>query len=139
MNDDMSVKMKWQQKGFTLLETTVAIFLFTFVIFGILMVLSQSLGLGRFSESRMIAVSEMRRLTEAMRKQVQVNTSGLSSITSSTTWATSSITNALKDEVPNVSFPQGTGQDPLPVQITLTWTEKGRSVSYTIDTLVTKR
>jgi Tfp pilus assembly protein PilV len=125
------------EKGVTLFETLIAVLLFSIVLIGFLSLMGQSLELGELSEKRAVLTNEMRRVTETMRKTV--NTSGLSSITGSTAWATNSLTNAIANESVTVSFPQGTTQNPLPVQIVLGGTEKGKDVRYSIDTLVTKR
>jgi Tfp pilus assembly protein PilV len=125
------------EKGVTLFETLIAVLLFSIVLIGFLSLMGQSLELGELSEKRAVLTNEMRRVTETMRKSV--NTSGLSSITGSTAWATNSLTNAIANENVTVSFPQGTTQNPLPVQIVLSGTEKGKNVVHLIDALVTKR
>ena len=127
------------KNGFTLFEVTIAISLLAVVIFGFLMLMTQSLGQGQSSEKRLIAINEMRQIMETMRKQV--NTSGLSVVTTgSPTWATNSLTGALNEgsNLATATIAPGSG-DPLPVTITLSWTEKGKLSSYTVDTLVTKR
>jgi len=115
----------------------IALVFFAMVILGFLYLISHSLELGKMSHARLALINEMRRVTETMRRQV--DTYGINTITSSTTWANTALTGAVENEAVSLSFPSGTSAKPLPVQITISGTYKGKTVVYMIDTMVIPR
>ncbi len=132
-----TLRLRNDCRGFTLVELMIALVFFAMVILGFLYLISHSLELGKMSHARLALINEMRRVTETMRRQV--DTYGINTITSSTTWANTALTGAVENEAVSLSFPSGTSAKPLPVQITISGTYKGKTVVYMIDTMVIPR
>lgn len=132
--------MKLKKRGFTLIELMAGMGLFTFALLGLLALMAQSLEFGQYSSNRMIAINEVRQVIEDIRRVA--DTSGLSTV-ASTNFNKSLSDTVLKsgsivvtDTSDNVLV---NSADPLPVRIKVTWSEKNRTVSYTVDTKVTGR
>lgn len=122
--------------GFTMIETLTAVSLFAVALFGTLKFMNESLAFGKFSESSAIAMNDTRLVLEQIRSQADTN--GLAGVTGFA-WTGAAVSNLIENEAVLVTFPQGTGLDPLPVQVTVRWTDKGRAAQYTVDTLITQR
>ena len=120
-------------QGFTLMETVIGIGLFALALFFSLQTMALSLEFGQSSGDRMTAINETRQVLEQMRRVADVN--GLTTV-ENTVWATN---NVLPGQNVVVTYPQGTGLNPLPVRVTMNWTEKGKANSYMIETLITNR
>lgn len=129
----MMKKNRQNNQGFTLMETVVGVGLFALALFFSLQTMSFSLEFGQSSGDRMTAINETRRVLEQMRRAADVN--GLASV-ANTAWTTG---NALPGQNVVVTYPQGAGLNPLPVRVSMNWTEKGKAISHTIDTLITDR
>ncbi len=132
----MKKKEKKTKKGFTLLELMVGISIFTFALFPMMMMLSQSLTFGSTTANRTIALNEARRVTEDIRRVADTN--GLVSLVGMSWTGTSlpSETIAVTDSSGNALQ---NNADPLPVRVTISWSEKGKTSLYRIQTLVTQR
>ncbi|MBI4395082.1 MAG: hypothetical protein HY583_02680 [Candidatus Omnitrophica bacterium] len=132
-----------KKAAFTLIELTIGISLFTLALFGIIALLGDSLAFGKLSGSRLIVMNETRRVLEEIRRVA--DTGGLSQVASDnwTNWASQNLNNTLTSQ--NVAVTDTSGNalinnaDPLPVRVTMTWTEKGKINTYSVDTMVTKR
>ena len=130
------VKPKKSKLGFTLLELMVGIGLFTFALFPTMLMLGDALALGKFAENRNIAMNEARRVVEDIRQLA--DTDGLSALVGAS-WSGT----VLPSE--NISVTDSNGvalandDDPQSVQVTVSWSEKGKTVSYSVETLVTER
>ena len=132
--------MKGSKKGFTLIEVMAGMGLFAFALLGLLALMAQSLELGHFSSNRMIAINEVRQVIEDIRRVA--DSSGLDTVVS-TTFDETLDDNVLKSGSITVTDLNGAtlvnNADPLPVRIQITWDEKGRTVSYAVETQVTER
>jgi len=124
------------KKGFTLLELTVGIAIFTFALFPMMLVLSQSLTFGTFANNRTIAMNEARRVVEDIRRVTDTN--GLANLVGMT-WSGT----VLPSESISVTDLSGNAlqnnANPLPVRVTISWGEKGKTTLYQVDTKVTQR
>ena len=134
--------MKKTNLGFTMMETLMAISLFGLALFGTLELITVALASGKFSENRTIALNDMRLILERIRTEAETN--GLAGVTGTnwTTWANQNLCNPVCDlegENTTVTYPQGVTGDPLAIQVTINWTEKGKASQYIVDTMVTKR
>ena len=132
--------MKPDKKGFTLIELMAGIGLFSFALLGLLALMGQALALGHFSSNRMIAINEVRQVIEDIRRVA--DSSGLDTV-ASTNFNETLDDDVLKSGSITVTDLNGAtlanNADPLPVRIQITWDEKGRTVSYVVDTQVTER
>ena len=132
---------KSAEKGFTLIEVMAGMGLFAFALLGLLALMAQSLEFGHFSSNRTIAINEIRQTIEDIRRVADV--SGLTTVRSTNFDETLS-DSTLKSGSITVTDTSGNAlssnsSDPLPVRIKITWSEKGKTTSYTVDTKVTKR
>src|SRR3989338_1914398 len=135
-------KQNWgrQEKGFTFIELMLGISIFVTALFGLMYVLAQSLAMGQFSNDRTIAMNDARRGVEEIRNVA--DSSGLPTVvgTNWVTWANVNLANALSGETVSVTDRQGNSlpvdTDPLPVRVSISWTEKGKASFFNIDTLV---
>ena len=125
-----------KKAGFTLLEVMFGIFIFVLALFPMMIILGQSLTFGTFSNNRTIAMNEARRVVEDIRRIADTN--GLSALVG-VSWTGAvlpgeaiSVTDLLNSALQN-------NADPLPVRVTIVWTEKTRSCSYRVETMVTDR
>ena len=132
--------MKINKKGFTLIEVMVAIGIFAFAVFGTLALIGQSMAFGKASNNQTVAVNEAKRVLENVRRVA--DTSGLATV------ASTNFNETLSSSV----LPSGTvvvtdlsgnalvnNADPLPVRVTVSWTQKGQTINYSMDTMVTQR
>lgn len=125
------------------MELMIGISLFAIALFGVLMVLGESMALGKLSGNRTAAVNETRRVVEEIRRLADAN--GLASVVGRdwTAWAAQNLGNTLSNQNTTVTNLQGgalpLNTDPLPVRVTVSWTERGKSTVYRVDTLVTSR
>lgn len=122
--------------GFTLVEIMFGISLFVLALFPLLSVLGQSLSFGTYANNRAIAMNEARRVMEDVRRVA--DTSGLASVASLSYTGT-----ALPGEAISITDLSGNpltnNANPLPLQVTVNWTEKSRTVQYRVVTMVTER
>ena len=129
-------KRKKSKTGFTLVELMAGIALFSFALFPMMMLLSQSLTFGTFANNRTIAMNEARRVVEDIRRVADTNglagLVGMSWTGSAITGETVSVTDLSNNSLQN-------NADPLPVRVTITWPEKGKTTIYRVETLVTQR
>ena len=129
-------RWKKSKKGFTLIEMMAGIALFSIALFPMLMVLSQSLTFGTFANNRTMAMNEARRVIEDIRRVTDTN--GLSSLVGMT-WSGTSLSSETISVTDLSNNALQNNADPLPVRITITWSEKGKTTLYRVETLVTKR
>ena len=118
------------------MELMIGIALFSIALFGIMLLLSQSLALGKFSNNRIVAVNEARRVIEDIRHTADTN--GLTGVSATfpNGWAQNLST--LPSGTATLTYLQNS-VDPLPIRVTVNWAEKGKSAAYSVETLVTKR
>ena len=129
-------KSSSKKRGFTLLEVMCGISLFALALFPTLTVLAQSLTFGTYANNRAIAMNEARRVIENMRRIA--DTSGLDALIG-LTWTGTSLTGEgiSVSDLSNNALVNNT--DPLPIRVTVTWTEKGKTTLYRVETMVTDR
>ena len=128
-----------KQEGFTLMELMVGISLFALALFPVMTVLANSLAFGKFSENRVLAMNQTRRTIENIRRVSDA--SGLATVVS-TNWNQnlSSVLTGGNLTVTDLSGnPLQNNADPLPIRVGVTWTEKGKTAAYRIETKVTQR
>ncbi|OGW80895.1 MAG: hypothetical protein A3G33_05795 [Omnitrophica bacterium RIFCSPLOWO2_12_FULL_44_17] len=128
--------------GFTLMETVIAIGLFAIALFGILSLIDSSLSLGEFSENRSKAINKARQVMEEVRTVIENN--GLSITHGADSWATwisANISSTIPSEQISVTFPgvSGTIPNPLPVKVNVSWSEKGKMITHSVEALMTNR
>ncbi len=125
------------------MELMIGLSIFSIALFGMMMLLGESLALGKFSNSRTIAMNETRRTIEELRRVADANNLATVASTNWTTWANQNLSNLLENQAVVVTDLQGNplqnNADPLPVRARISWTEKGKAAVYSVDTLVTKR
>ena len=122
--------------GFTLIEMMAGIALFSFALFPMLMLLSQSLTFGTFANNRTIAMNEARRVVEDIRRVADTN--GLASLVGMT-WTGTSLPNATISVTDFSDNALQNNANPLSVRVAINWTDKGKAAAYRVDTLVTPR
>ena len=131
-----SLKHGSKKRGFTLLEVMFGISLFALALFPTLTILGQSLTFGSYANNRAIAMNEARRVIEDIRRIA--DTSGLSALVGQT-WTGTSLTGEGISVSDLSNNPLQNNADPLPIRVTVTWTEKGKTTSYRVETMVTDR
>ena len=127
------MKKKRSRTGFSLLEVMAGVAIFGIALLGMLALMAQSLAMGQFANNRIIAINEARKALEDVRNSVDAF--GVASVNC----AQSTGGTALSNETIEISCPGGLGGDPLRVQAKVSWTERKKSVSYIVDTMMTRR
>ena len=131
---------KQNRKGFSLIEVMFAISIFAFALFGTLALIGQSIAFGKFTNSQTIATNEARRVLENVRRIA--DTSGLATV-ASTNFSETLNSSVLQDGTVTVTDLSGNSlvnnADPLPVRVKVSWTQKGQTLAYNLDTMVTQR
>ena len=127
---------KRSKRGFTLLETVMGMGLFATALFGILMVLVESLAFGKYAQDRTIAIHEARRVVEDIRRIA--DTSGLASLVGAS-WTSSELPSETISVTDFSNQALQNNADPLSVRVNIGWNEKGRTNNYQVETLVTQR
>jgi len=130
-----------KNSGFTLLELMIGACV---LILGLVALISAYIGCFALNESARnltIATNHAQCLMEKIRDY-----NIPSNITQEdwTTWAATDLPdgggcNTLNNETINVTYPSGTGANPLEILVTVNWTEKNRSRSVQFSTLLTER
>ncbi|OGW80902.1 MAG: hypothetical protein A3G33_05760 [Omnitrophica bacterium RIFCSPLOWO2_12_FULL_44_17] len=128
------------------METVFAIGLFGIALISLLTAIDYSLAMNKFAQNRSIAIQQVERVIERVRRKV--NAIGLSDAdevaykicTTSEAIGNYAINSTL---LPWESFndnlcPNGVS-DPLPIKVTVSWTEKNRTVSHSVETKMTQR
>ena len=131
---------KQNRKGFSLIEVMFAISIFAFALFGTLALIGQSMAFGKFTNSQTIATNEARRVLENVRRIA--DTSGLATV-ASTNFSETLNSSVLQDGTVTVTDLSGNSlvnnADPLPVRVKVSWEQKGQTLAYNLDTMVTQR
>ncbi len=126
--------------GFTLMEVMVAISIFAIALLGTLALMGQSMAFGKYANNRTIAQNEARRVFENVRRVADA--SGLATV-ASTNFNETLSDNTLKSGTIAVTDLSGNAltnnADPLPVRVTVSWSQKGQTLTYILDTMVTQR
>lgn len=133
-----------KKSGFTLAELTIAAIILILALGGLLTSFTGNFGLIDSGRSLTVAMNHARCVMEEIR---DVNIPDLVTLRDWTGWAQRPITdpnggggcNTLSNESVQVSFPSGTQAEPLQVLVTVNWTEKGRSRSASLVTLLAER
>ncbi|MCP4650549.1 MAG: prepilin-type N-terminal cleavage/methylation domain-containing protein [PVC group bacterium] len=137
----MNIKNK---KAFSLIEILISVTVLTVVLLGIISGYIGCLKINEMSKSTTIATEDARRIIE------QMNSYAVTSINDIlnenwTTWAANNGLNTLDSEVITVTYidKDGTGDplddDPLEIQITVSWIDGQRARSLIVGTLITVR
>lgn len=129
----MTTFMK-ENKGFTLVELLLAVFILSTSIVGILLLFSQSILSTEYAWDKTIAISHV----EATLEEMQLKDT-LTEITT-TNWADWAIHqgfDTLPEESLDVSF-FDTAADPLDIKVTVSWVRKQRKGEVTFRTQMTK-
>ena len=123
-----------ENKGFTLVELLVAVFILSVSIVGTLLLFSQSILSTEYAWDKTIAVSHAEGVLEAMQLK---NT--LSEVTNTdwVSWARNQGLSTLPGESFNIAFTDPAA-DPLDIQVTVHWVRKQRNSQVTLKTKMTK-
>lgn len=125
-------------KGFSLIEIVVAIGIFAVAVLGTIALMGQTLAFGKYSSNQTIAHNEARRVMENIRRVTDL--SGLSALAGTNFNETlSSLPSATVSVTDLSGSPLSNNADPLPVQITVSWSEKGQVKNYILKAKVTQR
>ena len=118
-------------RGFTFLELLIAVCILAVSIVGLLALYSQCMFLSQRAQSMTVATSHAEYVLE------QIHRTAFASIASTnwTTWAQGAGLNTLSGEAISVSV---SGTDPLDITVTVSWNERGRTLSQTFNTKVTQ-
>jgi type II secretory pathway pseudopilin PulG len=135
----MMKRHKDSEKGFSLVETVVGIGLFAVALFGIVSLIAFSLNMSDFSQNRMDAADHGRRVLEGIRKEIDRNTISTARAISDWPAQVGLSPLPLDGESVIVTISDPFTSDPVEVKVTIMWTEKGKSVSYDVNTLMTDR
>ncbi|GEM_PF-6473863 len=131
---------RFDKKGFTLIEVMVAIGIFAIALLGTLALMGDSMAFGKYSDNRTIAANQARRVLENVRRVA--DSSGLATVASTNFNETLSNT-ILRSGTIAVTDLSGNAltnnADPLPVRVTVSWTQKGQTLTYILNTMVTQR
>ena len=121
-------------KGFTLVELLLAVFILSVSIVGVLLLFSQSMLSTEYAWDKTIAVSHAEGVLEAM--QLKNN---LTDITTADwpQWAENQGFNTLPEESLEVLFTNAAA-DPLAIQVTVYWVRKERKSQVVLTTQMTK-
>lgn len=132
-----------QKSGFTLIEILLAITLITIVIAAVGASFQYAASLSSFAQNKITAANDAERTMEEVRRVA--NASGLTGSNSAsdstywTTWLSGQTFSGLPSQSVSVTFPAGTGTDPLQVLVTINWSEKGTTRTFRLYSLVTQR
>ena len=133
-------RIKVSKKGFTLIEVMVAIGIFAIAVFGTLALIGQSISFGKHTHNQTIAANEAKRVLENVRRVADA--SGLATVASNNFNETLN-SSLLQSGTVTVTDLSGnslvSNADPLPVRVTVSWTQKGQATTYKLDTMVTQR
>lgn len=132
-----------QRAGFTLIEILMAIALITVVILATGSSFQYAVNLNAFAQNKITAANDAEKTMEEVRRIANANgLTGSSSAGDSTywsSWISSQTFSGLPSEAVSVSFPAGTGTDPLQVLVTVSWAEKKATRNFRLYSLVTQR
>lgn len=137
------MKVSDKKQGLTLVELLFSIALAALVIWVVGGGFQYATSIGAFSQNKQAAMNDAEKIMEEMRRVIDTN--GLSGTGSATdtnywsVWIAGQSFSPLSGAVRNVSFPQGTGQNPLPVSVTVSWSEKNAARNVTLFNKVTPR
>ena len=123
-----------QNKGFTLVELLLAVFILSVGIVGILLLFSQSILSTEYAWDKTVAVSHAEGVLEAM--QLKDSLSEIT-LTDWKNWAENQGFNTLPGESLTVNF-INPSVDPLEIQVTVNWIRKQRKGQVTLKTQMTK-
>ena len=130
-----------KKSGFTLLELMIGSAVLVLALVGLIGAYIGCFSLNESARNLTVAMNDAQCTMEEIRDR---------NVTSNITqedWAAWAATdppegggcNTLDSESINVTYPSGTGIDPLEILITVNWTEKGRQRSAQLTTLLTER
>ena len=132
-----------EMRGFTLIEVLCALSIIVVAIMAVGGSFNLATNLSAFSQSKSAAVQDAEKTMEQARRLADsAGLTGAGSVSDSGTWSTWITAQAfanLPQESVAVTFPAGTGSNPLQVKVVVTWSEKGVPRSYELQTLVTPR
>lgn len=129
------------KSGFTLLELTIGAAVLIIALVGLISAFTGCFALNEGSRNLTIATNHGQSIMEEIRDRNLI-----SNITQEdwTSWAQTDPPdgggcNTLEGETVQVSYPSGTGADPLEILVMVSWTEKGRQKNIQLATLFTGR
>ena len=125
------IELRRPKTGFTLMELMIGVALFSFALFGMMALLGETLAMGKFSEGRLIAMNEARRVIEAIRREADTNVNGLAGTANTinqTNWTQggNTLTNKAVTGTDTNDNRLPNNDDLLPVRAKGSWTVKGK-------------
>jgi type II secretory pathway pseudopilin PulG len=129
--------MRQNQNGFTFIEILVAIAIVIPVLMGMIGVNLYTFRAGETSRSVMTAMQDGHTVIESIRNVA--NNQGLAAVTANfpSGQAVAGFANLTSQQV-IVTYPNA-AQDPLQITVTVTWDDRGRAMSRSLVTQVTRR
>jgi prepilin-type N-terminal cleavage/methylation domain-containing protein len=129
-----TIRFRKRNKGFTLVELLLAVFILSVGIVGIMLLFSQSIISTEYAWGKTIAVSHAEQVLETMQLMDTLN-----EVTAMDwrLWADSQRLYSLPSESLAVSF-ANPSDDPLIIQVTINWVHKQRKMQVTLNTQMTK-
>ncbi len=122
------------------MEVMVAISVFAIALFGTMALMGQSMAFGKNANAQTIATNEAKRVLENVRRVADA--SGLAVVASTNFNETLSSTTLQSGTIAVTDLSGNTltnNADPLPLRVTVSWAENGRTLTYNLDTMVTQR
>jgi Tfp pilus assembly protein PilV len=130
------IRLKYS-KAFTLIELLISLLVMVVASLGILLMFINNALLLENSRNTTIAINHIQTVMEEIRR---VGSTSLDNVTSTnwTTWASSKGLNTLTDESIQVSISDASA-DPLDVTVTVSWKDKKRSRTLSMQMAVAQR
>ncbi len=131
------------KKGFTLVELLLAVGLMAMIIAAVGGGFGYASSMSAFAKNKVTAANHAEKIMEEVRRVTDaVGLSGTGSATDAnywTTWLAAQTAPELAGASSSVSFPNGTGSDPLQILVTVNWSEKNATRTFKLYGLVTPR
>jgi type II secretory pathway pseudopilin PulG len=133
------------EKGLTLIEQLLALFVLVIVTMSMAAAFDQTLGANVYSKNRLLAANDAKKIMEQVRATADkygtgnpLQTPTYWSNASNTGWLQTASFSSLPGKTMSVQFPSGNTY-PLQVRAVVNWTEKGGTKTYNLDAMVMRR
>lgn len=143
----LQIKDKEAQAGTTLMEVLLALAIFAIILVSVASAFNFGSAINAVAKNKILVANDARKIMEQVRTLTDL--SGLTAVTDADYWKnvsgdgwlqTATFSSSSLDSIDmDVSFPEGTDQDPLHVLVTITWSEKSGARTYELHNKVTRR